>query len=172
MNFFEILKQFKKIEPDPQFTEKSKRMILATPQNSPVSGTLAARGFRAFFQILETSAAFVLVGFFILLITGGFPGSKYLAPVQYSVIDPQGLHAEAQAVDMQIELANITYPESATPVSTPTMAVATSGATSSLAVVTTSTATSSPSAANASGTASSTASSTLSIDQALRELSQ
>ena len=171
MNLFETLKQFKTIEPDLHFTEKSKRMILATPQQSSVS--FGTRGIRALFQILETSAAFVLVGFFILFITGGFRGSKYLAPVNYSVIDPQGLHAEAQAVNMQIELANVTYPESASPASTRAMA-ATPGAVTSSDETTIPVATSSSPAVtgNASGTATSTASSTITIDQALRELSQ
>src|SRR5271170_6443861 len=116
MNIFEILKKFKNIEPDQHFTEKSKLIILATPQKSPA---LAWQGLRVVFRVLETGAAVVLAGFFLLLVTGGFQGSRYLAPVQYSVIDPQGLHAEAQAVDMQIELANVNYPESsAAPVST------------------------------------------------------
>jgi hypothetical protein len=172
MNLFDILKQFKNIEPDPNFTEKSKRMILATPQTSPA---LTTRGIRMIFRVIETSAAVVLVGFFILLITGGFQNSR-LSPVQYSVIDPQGLHAEAQAVEMQIELANINYPESsAAPESTsPTAATGGNSATSSelSAAIATSTASSSP-VVNASGTASSTATtSTISIDQALQELSK
>lgn len=105
MNFLETLKKFKTIKPDPSFSEKSKRAILASQQNIP-----GMNPFRGILQFIETGAAVVLAGFFILLISGTFSNSSYLAPVQYSVIDPAGLHAEAQAIDMQIQLANVSYP--------------------------------------------------------------
>jgi len=167
MNLFETLKHFKTIEPDPVFREKSKRAILTTHQKMGI-------GF-GILQFLETGVAVVLTGFFILLITGGFAGQQLLAPVQYSVIDPQGLRAEAQAIDMQIELANVNYAEvtATTTVGTtaestpplapvkslvPLMVAASSSVSSSLA-----------SGAPASSTDSS---STLSIDQALEQLSK
>jgi hypothetical protein len=65
----------------------------------------------AFFHLLETGAVVALVGFFILILTGGFPATRSITPVKYSVIDPQGLHAEAQAIDMQIQLADVEYPQ-------------------------------------------------------------
>jgi hypothetical protein len=103
MNLFEILKQFKAIRPDANFSEVSKRAILATMPATPPVWT--AR--RTFLRIIETGVAVALTVFFVLLISGGFLGSK-LAP-QYSAIDPQGLRAEAQAIDMQIQLSNINY---------------------------------------------------------------
>jgi hypothetical protein len=175
MDLFETIKKFKTISPDPGFTEKSKRMILATPQQEARS--MGMRGVLIFLHTIETGAALALVAFFVLLVTGNFSGTKYLAPVQYSVIDPGGLHAEADAIDMQIQLANISYAEvtSTAAESTTAMVVGGTGtAGHSLTVKDTT-----PSAALGTGTAdigtagaSSTGSSTLSVNEALEQLSQ
>lgn len=112
MNLFETLKQLKEITADPAFTEKSKRAVLAqAPRESWRLG-------KAVVRIFETGIAVALAGFFILIITGQFPSSKYLSPVPFSVIDPQGLRAEAQAIDIQIQLTNLTYQEASTTQST------------------------------------------------------
>jgi hypothetical protein len=170
MNIFDIFKQFKTIKPDPQFSEKSKRIILASPQNAPSkTGSIFV-----FLHAIETGAAFVLVGFFVLLMTGAFSGVKYLAPVQYSVIDPAGLHAEADAIDMQIQLANVTYlevtstAESTTPsASSPEVALR-----SIIANTTGGSATTTTSTLLTDDEGSSTSSSSISIDEALQKLSQ
>lgn len=162
MNLLDILKQFKNIAPDPAFKESSKRAILA---REPLAA-VAPRGWsaqRTLWRILETGVAVALTGFFVLLITGAFSGSA-LAPVQYSAISPESLRAEAQAIDIQIQLANVTYAESAAE-STAQIAgvkqVAPKNATSSVF----------PSAALA-PQASSTASPAVTIDQALQSLAQ
>ncbi|MGC9968189.1 MAG: hypothetical protein ABSC29_00435 [Minisyncoccia bacterium] len=110
MNLFQILKQFKNIEPDPAFKETSRRAILAYRPVAPTTHLWSAQ--RTLWRIIETGAAVALTGFFVLLITGAFSGSRFV-PVQYSAVDPQSLHAEAQAIDIQIQLANVTYAESA-----------------------------------------------------------
>ena len=162
MNLFETLKHFKSIEPDPHYSDKSKRMILALPQNVLEERRVMA----GFWGVLETGIAVVLAGLFIILITGIFPGASYLTPVQYSVIDPQGLHAEAQAIDLQIELANLNYPET-------TPSAAATGVVPKNAAGITRPKTSAPmSATTATDTASSTGSSTLSMEAALEKLAQ
>ncbi len=173
MNLFETLKQFKRIEPDPAFSEKSKRMILAMPQETRPA--IAVRGALMFLHTIETAAALALAGFFILLATGSFSGTKYLAPVQYSVIDPGSLHAEADAIDTQIQLANVSYTEVSSTVMGSTAAMA--GGTGP--VVARVLAAKGKTAVAAAGTpdhATSSASSTepapLSVDQALQQLSQ
>ena len=173
MTLFETLREFKKIAPDASFTEKSKRAVLATPQNVP-----AMSPFRGVLQFIETGAALVLAGFFMLLITGAFSGSTYIAPVQYSVIDPAGLHAEAQAIDMQIQLAQVNYTEGvAAPASTMAAAAATSSALSTSMTA----ATPKPSAMSVAGVSSSSAplatssaatTTSISIDAALTKLTQ
>ncbi len=171
MNLFETIKQFKNIEPDPGFTEKSKRMVLASPQKAEPS--ISMRGIFIFLHTIETGAALVLVGFFILLVTGSFSGTKYLAPVQYSVIDPGGLHAEADAIDMQIQLANISYAEvSSTAAESTTAMVGVAGTTAHSAKGAAPAAVGTSAADNSTGTASGAGSSTLSINQALEQLSQ
>ncbi len=113
MNLFETLKQLKAIQPDPAFKENSRRTILATepaPRILPSLKSLSPR--RLIFRLVETGAAVALTGFFILLLMGGLSGSKF-APVQYSSIDPTALKAEAKAIDIQIQLANVKYSEAA-----------------------------------------------------------
>jgi hypothetical protein len=151
MDLFEILKQFKTIMPDGAFTEKSRRAILASlPLEKPgILGIFKAQRF--VFRIVETGAALALAGFFIFLITGGLSGSS-ISPVRFSAIDPQMLHAEAQAIDAQIELASLNYSEPALVESTQKLATAV-GKKSGIA-------------------ASSTASSSVSLDQALETLSK
>lgn len=172
MNLFETIRQFKNIEPDPGFTEKSKRMILASPQKAEQSA--AQRGLWIFLHTIETGAALALAAFFVLLATGSFSGNSYLAPVQYSVIDPGGLHAEADAIDMQIQLANISYAEVSSTATESTTATA-GGVGTAMPLIPTAAKLKGVGAGNgvtATGTAVQNGSSTLSVDQALQQLSQ
>ena len=162
MNLFEILKQFKTIQPNADFTEKSKRGILAQMPKEPVSAR------RFIFGILETGIAVALAGFFILILTGQFSNNAYIAPVQLSVVNPETLRAEAQAVDIQIQLANLTYQESSSTsdASTPQVAAAIVAKQPNLLTIVASSSTGSATVA------SSTATSSVSVDQALEQLSK
>lgn len=171
MNLFETLREFKKVEPDSSFTEKSKRAILATQQNIPSTSP-----FRGVLRFIETGAAVVLAGFFIILITGAFSNSGSIVPVQYSVINPAALNAEAQAIDVQIQLAHVSYAEGAPKVapavgSTPFAAAATSSALSTSMTAVTSSVAAVASAAT-SATSSAATSTTVSVDQALLQLTR
>ncbi len=169
MNLFETLRKFKTIKPDPSYTEKSKRVILASRQEMP-----AMSPFRGILQFIETGAAVALAGFFILLITGAFSNSGYITPVQYSVIDSAGLHAEAQAIDMQIQLANVSYPNVASLNNGSTQEASGSAASprSFSAAITVATSSVSTPAGAGSSTTSTASTSTASVDNALRALSQ
>jgi hypothetical protein len=162
MILFETLQQLKKIRPDATFSENSKRAILATTRAeapAPVwSIPFAIR------RIIEGGVAVALTGFFILLITGALSGSP-LAPVQYSAIDPQSLHAEAQAIDIQIQLANLNYNPPAAESTLPTIGAVKTGG---IKITTPAT----PTLGNTGIESSSTASSTvIGIDQTLKALS-
>ncbi len=165
MKLFDTLKQFKNIEPDAGVAQRSRTQILLSPQHAKKTMS----GVFIFLRVVETGAAITLAGFFILVVTGSFPATRPIAPIQYAVIDPAGLHAEAQAISMQIQLADVNYPqvtstlESAAAVPTPDALKAAF----SKAVASQATSTSSSTAA----TATSTASSSISIDQALQKLS-
>lgn len=153
MNLFELLKQFKSLEPDPRYTEQSKRAILATAQSFGTSIPAPRRVTLAAFHIAETAAAVVFAGLFLLLITGSM---SHVGPVQLSVLNPNGLSAEAQAIDkMQIQLENLSYEESSAPAAAVSPRSAAALATPS-----------SPSDVT------STPSSTLSVTDALQQLSE
>lgn len=169
MKLSDLLKQFKHIEPDPQFSERSKREVLLSPR--PEQGTM--RGVFAFLHILETGAAVVLAGFFILILTGSFSPARSVAPIQYSVVDPEGLHAEAQAIDMQIQLANLAYPQTTSTASAGgSNVIAPAALKNAFEVVLGAPSTSStPTTGTASATTSTATTTTLSIDAALQRLS-
>lgn len=157
MNLFETLRELKKIEPDPIFSENSRRVVLAHTPTEP----LLPR--RIFARLFAATGALVLAGILIFIIAGGLSTTK-LAP-QFSSIDPTALRAEAQAVDTQINLLNINYVESAEePASTETglQQPIMINATSSL-ISTTSTSTTTPNL---------TSTSTMSVDEVLQGLSQ
>lgn len=162
MNLFDILKQFKNIEPDPVFKENSKRAILAS--ESMASATHRSRAQRTIWKVIEIGAAVALIGFFVLLITGTFSTSKF-APVQYSAIDPQSLRAEAQAIDIQIQLANLNYSEPSAESTMQVAGVKPKGAKVAPSFTPSST-------AESGAIATSSASSMVSIDQALKSLTQ
>lgn len=114
MELFEILKKFKAVEPDAAYKETAKRAILATmPRERWSIG-------RAFAGIFETGVALALAAFFIMVIAGQFSNSSSVAPLQLSVINPTSLHAEAQAIDMQIELVKLSYQEATTTIQSTT----------------------------------------------------
>jgi len=157
MELFELLKRFKNIAPSADFTEKSKRAILAVVPREAWSIR------RAIYHVLETGVAVALAGLFVFVVMGGLSGSK-LSPVDYSAIDPQSLHAEAQAINVQIKLSSVVYNEAST---NPTAAVAALKSPDAAAA-----GTSASSTAGGAATSSSASSTTLSVDQALQALTK
>lgn len=151
MDLFETLKKLKVIDSDPTFRENSRRAILASAQLE------LATPRRILVRILGAAGSLVLAGALIFIITGGLSKTR-LAP-QFSSIDPIALHAEAQAVDSQIDLLNVNYVES--PVSTPSVV----GLAEKQQL-------SGSSSSTMQSVASSTSTSTISINDALQALSQ
>ena len=170
MKLSDVFKQFKNIQPDADFSRHSRANILLSPQNE----RRTMRDMFAFLHVIETGAAVALVGFFVLILTGSFSPTRSIAPIQYAVIDPAGLHAEAQAIDMQIQLARVSYSggvavTASAPESTALTAQATSSALSTSMVASTS---SLPAAVANSATSSTATSTSISVDQALTQLEQ
>lgn len=103
MDVIKILKNLKNIEPGKEFTETSRSLILnVTPK--PKSGFL-----NILVKNLELGVSLALAGLLIFLIVGGFSAWRIFSPMQISNIDPVALRAEAQAIDIQIQLANLNY---------------------------------------------------------------
>jgi hypothetical protein len=156
MNIFDKIKKLKLIEPDASFAERSKRVILATlPPELPFRRVSVRQ---VLMHLLEAGVAGGLVALFLLLITGSVTQSP-LSPTPFAAVSPTALHAEAQAVDIQIELAQLAYQaaQGKSAESTPVTAAlprASVTATSSLVVAT------------------SSASPSLSVDDVLKALTQ
>lgn len=157
MNLFEVLKQFKDIHSDPAYRERSKQEILS---HVPVEHWNPRR---VVFAMFETGIAVALSVFFIIAVAGKLPNSSYVAPSQLSAMNPQTLRAEAQAVDIQIKLAQVAYTfETSTPATAPRISIihVLHIAPTNLPAETTSSA------------ASTISTSSISLDEALQKLSQ
>ena len=66
----------------------------------------------------------------MLLVLGGASFSQLLSPVKLASLDPAGIRAEAEAIDIQIQLSNLNYAESLNPaltIATSTVFTATGG---------------------------------------------
>ncbi|OGY99012.1 MAG: hypothetical protein A2945_04180 [Candidatus Liptonbacteria bacterium RIFCSPLOWO2_01_FULL_52_25] len=103
MDLIKILKQFKQIEPSPDFAKRSRGIIL----NSRHS--LRASMWSLFIRNLEFGASMALAGFLIVMMVGGFSAWNTFSPFPISNLDPAGLKAEAEAIDIQIQLTYLNY---------------------------------------------------------------
>lgn len=100
MDSLEILKKLKKISADPLYAERAKTRILSVAQPRRVSA------WRIILESFEVGSAIVLAGAFLVLIFGGFSGIKVL---NVATLNPISLKAEADAIDAQIQLADLNY---------------------------------------------------------------
>lgn len=107
MELQELLKQFKRIEPDAGYTRRSRSLIVEAPL--PERPLLSP--WRIFTHSLQLGSAIALVGVLLILVLGGFSSWKFLSPFRLSSLDPSSLQAEAQAIDVQIHLTDINYVE-------------------------------------------------------------
>jgi hypothetical protein len=100
MNSQEFINKLKEILPGREYAENSKRAILAAEQYPKWSfiGSLT--------ESLGTGMAIVLAGALLVLVMGGFSS---LNPFSLKSLDPAGLKAEAEAIDIQIRLSNLDY---------------------------------------------------------------
>ena len=109
MELIELLKKLKHVKAEPAYTRRSRFLILGEavglerPSRHP---------WQLILHSLQFGSAVALAGLLLVLIVGGFSAWRFLSPFQLSSLDPQSLRAEAQEVDIQIQLTNIAYPES------------------------------------------------------------
>jgi len=94
MNLLENLKQFKNIHPDSGFSADSRRRVLG--------GRIRMQ------DILRTNVpmAFATLALGLLFV---FAGTRFFTGGQVAGIDPRSLRAEAQAIDIQIQLTDLKY---------------------------------------------------------------
>lgn len=104
-----ILKQLKTLEPDKGYTLRSRTEVLLSSRpelTKKQSGML-----RIFGEVFQSVSAIALTSVAIIVIFGGFSVWRLVKPGLLA-LDPAGLRAEAQAIDIQIQLAGIEYQES------------------------------------------------------------
>ena len=106
MNLLELIKKLKEIEPDKHYTEKSRSVILSTPLTKKLRYT------SSWLPQLKFIGAFSLASLIFFILLGGFSNSKFSTPLKLSNLDPVNLRAEADAIDIQIQLTDIHYRES------------------------------------------------------------
>lgn len=106
MNLLKLLKKLKEIEPDKHYTEKSRSVILSTPLAKKLKYA------SPWLPQLKFIGAFSLASLIFFMLLGGFSNSKFSAPLKLSNLDPTGLKAEADAIDIQIQITDIHYRES------------------------------------------------------------
>jgi len=103
MEVEKILKEFKRIEPRAEFSKISRATILAT--------TRAPQ--KTWGQILWPSLRFstgaLITGFVIVVIVGAFSLTGINSRVPLASLDPITLKAEAEAIDIQIQLTALGY---------------------------------------------------------------
>jgi len=113
MDLFKSLKNLKNIEADREFTKKSRSLLLNTKQRS-------ASGFwGVVLNNIEVGASMALAGLLMFAILGGLNAWSFLSPVDITSLDPESLRAEAEAIDIQIELTNLSYEDSIRTLSAP-----------------------------------------------------
>lgn len=105
-NIEQKLKELKNISPDPGYTRRSRSLIVEAPiTQKPLSP------WRFVVASFQSGSAIVLTAVLLLIIIGGFSAWKLISPFRLDSLDPASLRAEAEAVDIQIELTNLAYPE-------------------------------------------------------------
>jgi hypothetical protein len=169
MNLFDRLKQLKLIEPNQAFSERSRREVMSfQPAIFPFKRVTP---WQVFVRIIETGVVAGLAALFIFIMTGGVATSP-LAPIPFSAVNPEALHAEAQAIDMQIKLANLVYDASKSDGAATQSTVITGLVAKRIALISgTSNATMSTSSTVAT-TSAGAATSSLTVDDALKALSE
>jgi hypothetical protein len=106
MELEKILKQFKNIEADHDYVHRSRGIVLSSKLGIPKKRSVL---FNIIFEGFELGSAIALTGILIVLTVGGFSIWRFISPGEISGLDIAGIRAEAQAVDIQIQLANLSY---------------------------------------------------------------
>ena len=111
MDLIKILKQFKNVEPNGDFVKKSRLLILGEEKARPLGF------FNVILRSVEAGATLALAGILVFVILGGISQNGLLEPPQITAINPAGIKAEAEAIDIQIRLTDVDYEEAKAAVS-------------------------------------------------------
>lgn len=120
-NIVQKLKRLQNIAPDAGYTRRSRSLIV----EAPITRKPIMSPWQVLVRGLEFGSAIALTAALLLVILGGFSAWKAVSPFQLGSLDPASLRAEAEAVDIQIELTNLAYPEAAPSAASPESTVMT-----------------------------------------------
>ncbi len=102
------LKRLQSITPDSGYTRRSRSLLVTAPiTQKPLSP------WRVLVTSFQFGSAIALTAVLLIVIIGGFSAWKLISPFRLGSLDPASLQAEAEAVDIQIQLTNLAYPEKA-----------------------------------------------------------
>ena len=102
MELEKILKEFKNIEPRAEFSKISRATILATTRTPKKTWA------QILWPSLRFSSGALITGFLIVIIVGAF-STGINSRVPLASLDPITLKAEAEAIDIQIQLTALGY---------------------------------------------------------------
>lgn len=105
MELLEILKQFKNIEPEESYKRNSLSLILKSAEKNQPRFRLA----EIIFKRLESGAILSLATLSIFVILSGLSAVGLFSPAPIASLDKTSLKAEAEAIDIQINLADLSY---------------------------------------------------------------
>ena len=114
----DLLKQLKRINPDPSFSARSRIELLSQMPARVMRPSL----WQFLGESVASAGALALVGMLLLVAVGGFSAWNFLTPLRIASLDPAGLTAEAEAIDIQIQLAGVGYTDLEAAESTPAIA--------------------------------------------------
>lgn len=101
----QLLTKLKAIEPNKEYQERSRSLIL----NSPQTG-LYPRLAGQFLHTLQFSAAFGMAAIALFLIAGGAASvNRALSPALLSGIDQDSINQEAQKIEFQLQFSQAEY---------------------------------------------------------------
>lgn len=109
MDLHDILKQLKAIDPDAHYTRRSRHAIIG---GHAAHGRATRGGVMQFiFHTIAEGSAIALTGVLLLIVFAGFSTWNFISPFGTASLDPISLRAEAEAIDIQVQLTKLAYPE-------------------------------------------------------------
>ncbi len=109
MELIEVLKKLKKMEANADYTRKSRQLIMSQEKNA--WSVFSFKHFAA--NLFQSGSAIAMTAMLLFLVFGSFSLWKIFSRGNPVAIELTGLQAEAQAIDIQIQLTSIAYNEPA-----------------------------------------------------------
>ncbi|MBI5220810.1 MAG: hypothetical protein HY978_03170 [Candidatus Liptonbacteria bacterium] len=106
MRFQDFIQELREVRPDESFSRRSRAQILTTPPREP---SFWRRPWQTFSRSFELVGAVGLAVFLLMLVAGVGLFARLSPPLRLASLDPVALRAEAQAIDIQVQLTNLAY---------------------------------------------------------------